>query len=62
MKRKFLAYVKTNQKTGEIETFSGETKGLNTEQFKEYLEKVRIFAFDFYDCLIPLPNVLRLKT
>jgi len=56
MKRKFLAYQKTNQKTGEIETFSGETKGLNTEHFEEYLEKVRTFAFDFYDCLIPLPN------
>jgi hypothetical protein len=56
LKEKFLAYEKVNQKTGQIDTFTGETKALNTLDFENYLEKVRAFAFDFYDCLIPLPN------
>jgi len=56
LKEKFLSYEKVNQKTGEIDTFTGETKSLNTLDFESYLEKVRAFAFDFYDCLIPLPN------
>jgi len=55
-KLKFLPYDRANRATGEIQTFGGSSKELNTAQYEEYLDKIRIWAINDLDCLIPLPN------
>ncbi len=56
IKKKFLPYERVNKVTGEVKTFGGSTKDLNTEQFEEFNNKIRIWALVEHDCLIPLPN------
>ena len=55
-KLKFLPYDRANRVTGEIQTFGRSTKELNTAEYEEYLEKIRVWAINYLDCLIPLPN------
>ena len=45
-----------NQNTGEIIKIPLSTADLKTIEFKEYLEKCRRLAFDFFNVQIPLPN------
>ena len=56
LRRKFLAYTKTNPTTGEQEMFSKSTASLTTQEMEEYLEAVRIWAISELDVYIPLPN------
>ena len=53
---RFLSYEKSDTKTGEIRKFVKSTTELNTLEFEEYLDKIRLLAIDMYDCIIPLPN------
>lgn len=41
---------------GEVSIITVSTTRYNTKQFEEYLEKLRLFALDFYGINIPLPN------
>jgi hypothetical protein len=56
LKAKFLPYERANRITGEVVQFGRSTTELNTLQYEEFLEQVRIFAINQLDCLIPLPN------
>ena len=55
-KLKFMPYERVNRATGEVQTFGKSTTGLNTAEFEEYLDNIRIWAINDLDCLIPLPN------
>jgi hypothetical protein len=53
LKAKFLSYERANRITGEVVQFGRSTTELNTLQYEEFLEQVRIFAINQLDCLIP---------
>ena len=55
-KNRFLVYKKADKLNGEEFSVTKSTTELNTLEFEEYLEKIRMWALDFLDCLIPLPN------
>lgn len=55
-KYKFLPYERANRVTGETQTFGRSTTELNTSEYEEYLNNIRIWAVNYLDCLIPLPN------
>lgn len=56
LKAKFLPYERANRVTSEVVQFGRSTTELNTLQYEEFLEQVRIWALNELDCLIPLPN------
>ena len=56
LKAKFLPYERANRVTGEMQTFGHSTTELNTAEYEEFLENVRVWAINYLDCLIPLPN------
>ena len=55
LKKKFLPVSKVLS-TGEEITYAGSTADLNTQEFEDYLEKIRIFSATELDCYIPNPN------
>jgi hypothetical protein len=55
LKAKFLKYVKTLP-NGESVELTKSTKNLNTKEFEDYLERIRIFAALELDVTIPLPG------
>lgn len=55
LKAKFLRYTKMLPTSEEV-NLSRSTKGLDTKEFEEYMEKVRMFAIQELDVEIPLPN------
>jgi hypothetical protein len=55
LKKRFLSYFKVLP-TGEEVKLTQRTANLNTEEFERYLEKVRMFAAQELDVVIPLPN------
>ena len=56
LKSKFLPYERANRATGQMVQFGRSTTELNTLQYEEFLEQVRIWAINELDCYIPLPN------
>lgn len=56
LKKKFNPKDCVLKKTGEVITIGDSTADLNTLQFENYLEQIRIFALTELDVLIPLPN------
>lgn len=56
LKAKFLPYERANRVTSEVVQFGRSTTELNTLQYEEFLEQVRIWAINELDCFIPLPN------
>lgn len=56
LKAKFNSQEYVNEKTGEVISISRSTTDNNTKEMEEYLEKCRLFAMDFFDTMIPLPN------
>jgi hypothetical protein len=56
LKAKFLPYERANRVTSEVVQFGRSTTELNTLQYEEFLEQVRVWALNELDCLIPLPN------
>jgi hypothetical protein len=59
--RMFLRYDK-QMPDGTTETFVRSTTSLNTLEFEEYLEKIRIFALSELGTYIPLPNEIVYET
>lgn len=56
LKSRFNSQDYVNEKTGEVITISKSTAENNTKEMEDYLEKCRVFAFDFFNARIPLPN------
>ncbi len=46
----------TNTSTGEMVKLGKTTTELTTIEFEEYQDKCRIFADEFLDVIIPMPN------
>jgi len=61
MQRMFLRYDK-QMPDGTTEAFVRSTTSLNTLEFEEYLEKIRIFALSELATYIPLPNEIVYET
>ena len=55
-KSKFLSYDKAFKETGEAYTIARHTYDLDTWEFENYLEQIRIFAATEIEIVIPLPN------
>lgn len=56
LKRKFLAYEKPNQITGEIELFARSTTSLDSLEAEVFYEQIRVWAISELSVYIPLPN------
>lgn len=55
LKFKFLQKSKVT-KGGQLETYIQSTSELTTEEFEEFLDKVRLWSINFLGLNIPLPN------
>jgi hypothetical protein len=55
LKYKFLKEHAENKVLGEVD-FVKSTTDLNTKEMEEYLEKIRVWATEFLNMNIPLPN------
>ncbi|MCW3109899.1 MAG: hypothetical protein JWQ09_4405 [Segetibacter sp.] len=49
------SYEKANKVTSEIETFTPSSKDLDTLEFTQYIENVRLWAMQDFDCYLPTP-------
>lgn len=45
-----------NEQTGEIDTYAGSTRDLETFNFEDYLEKIRIKFREMFNAKLPYPN------
>lgn len=56
LKANFNTKPLTNEKTGETLAIPLTTTTLTTVEYEEYLERIRVWAWDFASVTIPLPN------
>ena len=56
LKANFNTKPLANQKTGEVLSVPISTTELTTVEFEEYMERIRVWAWDFTSVTIPLPN------
>lgn len=56
LKYKFLKGEMLNVSTGELIETIGSTTRLSTIDFEDYLTKIRKWASEYLDCIVPMPN------
>src|SRR6476620_953775 len=55
-KKEFNSLELHNEKTGEVVSFPQSTTTLSTIEWQEYILKIKAWAMEFFDMLIPDPN------
>jgi imidazole glycerol phosphate synthase subunit HisF len=56
LKAKYCFKEQVNENTGEILQIPSSTTNLSTIEWEEYIEKIRAFAFEWFNVTIPMPN------
>ncbi len=56
LKAKYCFKEQVNENTGEILQIPSSTTNLSTIEWEEYINKIRAFAFEWFNVTIPMPN------
>ncbi len=56
LKAKYCYKEQINESTGEILQIPSSTTNLSTIEWEEYIDKIRAFAFEWFNVSVPMPN------